>query len=574
MRLQVKQHVHPADVLGKIGANEFSGLKVTFINMPLRESARPNTPPAGPLILAAILRQYGAVPSIIDLNAYRVKDAEAERRGLKHGRHLTYAEAGELLRRHLTQQGDQDIIALSGKITTLRWQETVAKIARRLQPDCFLVSGNGLATEIKTGLFNWIPELDAIGRSEGDDIILVIARDVQTIRQRGLERSVRAGLLSPYYTGTFLGKHRFMYEGDRPRNLDALPYEAFDLLERDPHGHNILEDYILVPNWGKEANNSSATPFKLMERSLSTVSSRGCPYACAFCYRGSQGERNWGMRSPEHLARQILELVEKYQVDFIAYNDDNFGIDKKGRIARLPEVFERFGIRIKWGTHMRLDEADDRLIPMRQSGCVYIGFGAESASAKVLKRMDKGGFILKNGLTEKSVAGGRFQFPTTMVNGIVNCREQNIHGNCTWIFGYPGETIEDLKISVAFILWQQETATEGLTPGSTEHQAALASVNRRMFTATAYPGTAMFNDSAVQRLLTEHFGITFQKSTFSVDPVCDDNFHHYVLELDDATKVLYDERGQPLNFSEMTMEQFVEARSYIDEDRIEEVLNM
>ena len=53
--------------------NQFNGLNITFINMPLRETAQPNTPPEGPGILAAIARKYGATPHIIDLNAYRIR---------------------------------------------------------------------------------------------------------------------------------------------------------------------------------------------------------------------------------------------------------------------------------------------------------------------------------------------------------------------------------------------------------------------------------------------------------------------------------------------------------------------
>ena len=56
-----------------------------------------------------------------------------------------------------------------------------------------------------------------------------------------------------------------------------------------------------------------------MKRSLTTVSSRGCPYACAFCYRGSQGERNYGMRTAEDIAIQIKEYVNKYNLDFIGF---------------------------------------------------------------------------------------------------------------------------------------------------------------------------------------------------------------------------------------------------------------
>jgi len=543
-------------------------MKVTFINMPLRESALPNTPPEGPLILSSILRNDGVEVHILDLNAYRIKDEISEKRGLPNGRHFTYEETEALIYKHLSNVGDQDVFAFSGKITTLRWQEEVAKIVRKLQPDTFIVTGNGLATEIRTGLFNWIPEMDAIARSEGDTVILDIVADARLIKQRGLKSAIISNDLKANSVVEIANKHRFIYEGGRPKNLDDIPYGALDLLESDPYGHNILEDYIKVPVWGIAANNSSATPFT-MKRSLTTVSSRGCPYSCAFCYRGAQGERNYGMRSPEHIARQIREYVDKYQLDFIGFPDDNFAVSKK-RIQQFPEVFKEYGVSdIRWGTHTRMDEADARVYEMSKAGCVYIGFGAESASPHTLTAMKKGGFILRNGITPTKINGSVYDFPTTMVDAIKNCRDANVHANCTWIMAYPGEALEHLKTSVAFILWQQEFWTKGLVAGTPQYNANLAGVNTKMFTATAYPGTEMWN--VVKPKLTKHFDISFNKIG---QPICDENFHKYVLELDDATKVLNDKNGNPVNFGEMPLDVFLQAREYVNNGNIEKILEM
>mgnify|MGYP003151382490 FL=1 len=543
-------------------------MKVTFINMPLRESALPNTPPEGPLILSSILRNDGVEVHILDLNAYRIKDEISEKRGLPNGRHLAYEETEALIYKHLSNVGDQDVFAFSGKITTLRWQEEVAKIVRKLQPDTFIVTGNGLATEIRTGLFNWIPEMDAIARSEGDTVILDIVADARLIKQRGLKSAIISNDLKANSVVEIANKHRFIYEGGRPKNLDDIPYGALDLLESDPYGHNILEDYIKVPVWGIAANNSSATPFT-MKRSLTTVSSRGCPYSCAFCYRGAQGERNYGMRSPEHIARQIREYVDKYQLDFIGFPDDNFAVSKK-RIQQFPEVFKEYGVSdIRWGTHTRMDEADARVYEMSKAGCVYIGFGAESASPHTLTAMKKGGFILRNGITPTKINGSVYDFPTTMVDAIKNCRDANVHANCTWIMAYPGEALEHLKTSVAFILWQQEFWTKGLVAGTPQYNANLAGVNTKMFTATAYPGTEMWN--VVKPKLTKHFDISFNKIG---QPICDENFHKYVLELDDATKVLNDKNGNPVNFGEMPLDVFLQAREYVNNGNIEKILEM
>ena len=553
---------HPGSMVTLIKHDSLRGIRVVFINMPLRESAAPNTPPQGPGLLAARLREYGAEPSIVDLNAYRIKDEDATRRNLQNGRHLTEREAQALIESHFNKHGKPHVIGLSGKITTLKWQSRITAMCRLLVPEAFIISGGGLGTEIKGGLFNWIPDLDAICCSEGDDIVLLAVRDVETMLS-----SRNPALLhtkNPYHIGEIQGRHRFVYRGDRPTDLDILPFTAWDLLEEDVFGNPVLEWYIKTPVWGAAANNSSATPFS-MKRSLTTVSSRGCPFDCAFCYRGAQGERNYGLRSVENLTAEVKWLQDRYGVDFVGFPDDNFAV-RVDRCQALPRAFE--GLNFRWGTHTRLDEADmKRLPPMWEAGCVYIGFGAESASEKTLIRLKKGGHILKRGL----IRVNGFMFPRTMVEGIQNCREIGIHSNCTWIMGYPGETLEDLKVSVAFIMWQQELYTGGLTRGTEAYEIALDSVNKRMFTATAYPGTAMFRDPDVKGLLTKHFGITFGTDG---EPVCDEALRWYIEELDDATKVLVGKNGEPLNYGAMPLDRFLEARSYIDSGQTEKILDM
>ena len=245
-------NAHPERLLLDLRHDALYGLRVCFVNMPLREGARPNVPPQGPGLLAARLRQYGADVSIVDLNAYRIQDERASKRGLPYGRHLTFNEAESLLSRHFARNGEPDMVGISGKITTLRWQEQVARMVKKISPDSFLVSGGGLATELKLGLLNWIPELDAVAHSEGDDIVVLIGQDVLSIKQHGYQHAVRNGSLSPYYLGEIRGKHRFLYAGNRPSEatLNSLPFPAWDLLHEDVDGNRILDQYITVPVWG------------------------------------------------------------------------------------------------------------------------------------------------------------------------------------------------------------------------------------------------------------------------------------------------------------------------------------
>jgi hypothetical protein len=126
---------HPADVVRDITFRDIEGTRVLLINMPLRESAPPVDAPQGPLLIATnLINNYGVDVTIIDLNAYRVKDADAERRGLHSGRHLTYNEARELIIRHIDKFGRPVLVGFSGKITTFRWQKEVARTIREILP--------------------------------------------------------------------------------------------------------------------------------------------------------------------------------------------------------------------------------------------------------------------------------------------------------------------------------------------------------------------------------------------------------------------------------------------------------
>jgi radical SAM superfamily enzyme YgiQ (UPF0313 family) len=579
-----RAYIHPYSVTKDISPKDLYKTKVTFINMPIREQALPNNAPLGPGLLAARLEAYGVEVNIIDLNVYRIKDHISIKRGLVNGRVLNLSEVTQFLESFFSIKGEQDLVALSGLITTLKWQSDVTHIVRKIQPSVMIASGGGLATEFRQTLFEWIPELDAVAHSEGDDVILKMALDARHVRRHNLKKGLLSSNLKPYFVGVVGGRPRFLYDGGRPRCLDDLPFPAWNLLEADINGYPVLDTYLNNPIWGSDAKNSSAAPFH-MNRSMNTVSSRGCPFACKFCFRGAQGERNYGIRSAQNLTKEIQMLAEKYSVDFIGITDDNFMVNPK-RIAELvPEMRDiSASYQIKWGTHGRLDEAADirpitargkkslargrlRVEDMAESGCAYIGFGAESASAKVLKEMGKGGFMLSNG----SVRVNDYSFPLTMIRGIENTHQANIHANCTWIMGYPGETLDDLKTTVAFIHWQQELYVKGKTTSSEEYNLALNSVNKSLFVATAYPGTEMFKHPNVKEKLGERFNIQFDGKG---DPVADNNFYNYVLSLNDATDVLYSEDEAPLNFSELSDDMFLRVRECVDNRDLTTILNL
>src|SRR3989344_937194 len=218
-----KTHAHPEEIIRNIGRQELEGVKVLFINMPLRESARPNVAPEGPLLMATrLIKLFGVEATIIDLNRYRIKDGLWEQRvaggeNLPLGRHKTLQEAKDHIQKHIAVYGEHHLIGFSGKITTFKWQRDMAKFIKQILPNTFLISGGGLATELRHNLFNigYIPELDGVSHSEGDDVIVKIVYDAITIKRMGLINAINADKLALYYVGEINGRHRFVYAGDR-----------------------------------------------------------------------------------------------------------------------------------------------------------------------------------------------------------------------------------------------------------------------------------------------------------------------------------------------------------------------
>ncbi|MBL0712555.1 MAG: radical SAM protein [Desulfosarcina sp.] len=118
--------------------------------------------------------------------------------------------------------------------------------------------------------------------------------------------------------------------------------------------------------------------------------SRGCPYNCAFCSfsRNPWGEkRNWSGRSPE----SVVDELEQIKAPFVGFTDDIFTHDTK-RVARICDLILERNIRKKYVINARLEIArrPDLLHKMERAGFALLLLGVESAHDKTLQAMGKG----------------------------------------------------------------------------------------------------------------------------------------------------------------------------------------
>jgi len=193
-----------------------------------------------------------------------------------------------------------------------------------------------------------------------------------------------------------------------PADIDALPHPAHHLLG--------LEDYSPHPVLGI--------------KSTALLTYRGCPKSCAFCLN-PQGRRI-RRRSPSNVVDEMARVVDEYEVRGFNVYDNLFGLDRKHAAAVCQEIQTR-RLDVVWDCWTAGDVIGEELAKkMRASGCIYVGFGAESGDDEVLARAHRGFTSAQHqaGIHALSTAG--------------------LKPRVYFMIGLPGESEESVRQTVEF----------------------------------------------------------------------------------------------------------------------------
>jgi radical SAM superfamily enzyme YgiQ (UPF0313 family) len=166
--------------------------------------------------------------------------------------------------------------------------------------------------------------------------------------------------------------------------------------------------------------------------SLNLIASRGCPFQCNWCAKPIFGD-NFHARPADEVAQEMGHLKEAYGADHLWFADDIFALNRhwteqfavavKKRHAVVPFKIQARADLLTAGTAQSLALA----------GCTEVWMGVESGSQKVLDAMDKG-------LQVEEVLSAR-----------QHLRQEGIRA-CYFIqFGYPGETWDDVRQTIALV---------------------------------------------------------------------------------------------------------------------------
>lgn len=205
-------------------------------------------------------------------------------------------------------------------------------------------------------------------------------------------------------------------------NLDDLPYPARDLLDMKFYikpDKNILVDY--TKNFPED--------HPMMAE---IITSRGCVMKCDFCACPILWKNCIRFHSPGRIVEEFKEVI-KFGANYVYLNDDLFTINKK-RAIETCKLLEKEALNIKWVAQSRPEHVDVEVLEaMKRAGCVRIEFGFESGSQDMLNKMNK------------CTKVEQYLHLVNIVKKVGLAFQANI------IFGYPGETEENIQETIDFL---------------------------------------------------------------------------------------------------------------------------
>lgn len=488
------------------------GLRMLFINAPIREWSYPNILPIGHAYVAAVAAMDGHAIDVLDLNA--------ERRAPITESFEQYARRVEARVAEKLGQGRPDVIGLGGIITQYAWIKRIAAVCKRVHPDVPIVLGGGIASSMPDFMVKRLP-IDVVVQEEGEVTVSeVLHRLERRASLEGVKGTAYRHVIRP---GEWTVRNNGLRASvpSREQGLDALPWP---LRSRWPEDEVYRHNPVGHLNWQtKWIDGASVAPGQY---SVSMIASRGCPYAskaCDYCYAAYLG-KTYRLRSPREVVDEMQFLKERYAAVYIHFLDDLLMTDYRWALEFFAELRERrraSGFEVLWGGTCRTNIVADDVLRARREGRPHMlelgyevgmrqaGYGVESGSPTILKAIDKSGQTLEK-----------------MEIAILETQRVLGYADCSFMIGSPGETPSTVRETVDFC------RKVGLKP-------------EVFFFTTAYPGTS-FWELALER------GLIHKAVTGTNGAADEDMIEQYFLRLG--------EQGEEVrtNFSDLPDEEVIE----------------
>jgi radical SAM superfamily enzyme YgiQ (UPF0313 family) len=228
---------------------------------------------------------------------------------------------------------------------------------------------------------------------------------------------------SPYFvTAENLSDEQFKPSQTFVQNLDDIPHFDYESL------FNRYNRYLLSYNAvNKDIKNN------LDQNRISFFSSRGCPYDCVFC--ASQKVHGHKMRdhSLSYVEAEFKHFAQ-HGVTEILLEDDHLLYDVPRAIKNI-DMASKYGMKINCGNGLAISPITQDFVDcLVRNNAERVYLALESGSQRVLKEIIRKPLVLKR-------ASDVFEmFAKTKIKPFLFL-----------IFGFPGETVDDINEGLSFI---------------------------------------------------------------------------------------------------------------------------
>lgn len=175
-----------------------------------------------------------------------------------------------------------------------------------------------------------------------------------------------------------------------------------------------------------------------LAREYMCVTSRGCHWACSFCFYttlyslyGRDGYLR--ARSPQHVIGELVAAMKQWNLEYVVFHDDIFPYSIRWLREFAPLYREQVGLPFSCITHpqLMLDESVDLLAEM---GCRYVIMGAQTVN-----EASRGPEVINRSESSEDIR-----------MAVARLKSRDIFVLLDHIFGIPGETLEDQERALQF----------------------------------------------------------------------------------------------------------------------------
>lgn len=276
-------------------------------------------------------------------------------------------------------------------------------------PKAVVIAGGESITSLPDYWIEQTRELDICVMGEGEETIVDLVHAIES----GRPWNDVAGIVYRTAEGTAKTTRR-----TRVKQVEEIPAPAWEFFPLDNY-----EKFKL--SWGVTER-----------KSLPLMATRGCPYSCTFCSSPLMWGTRYYMRSPQHVADEMEQLINNYGVTNFDFYDLTAIIKRDWIIEFSKEIMKR-KLDVTWqipaGTRSEAIDAEVAF-HLYNSGCRNITYAPESGSPRLLH------------LIKKKVK------LDNMLKSMRYSRNENMHVFINIIVALPDETHWDMWQTIWFLI--------------------------------------------------------------------------------------------------------------------------